>query len=88
LTVCAERNAVFQAVSKGESDIVAVAVYTPTPTATTPCGAGRQVINEFSPGAEVICSCDGPEELHVRLTELLPGAFGPRNLSESGMERT
>lgn len=80
LTSCAERNAIFAAVGAGAREIKAVVVYTPTPSATSPCGACRQVINEFGPGAEILCVCDGAEEIRVKLDGLLPGAFGPKNL--------
>jgi cytidine deaminase len=80
LTICAERNAVFQATARGRRTIVAVAVYTPTTSPTAPCGACRQVINEFGPDAEVISICDGPGTIRARLSELLPQAFGPQNL--------
>ena len=65
LTICAERNAVFQAVvqSAGSTVSRAVVIYTPTPEPTAPCGACRQVINEFGPDAEVRSICDGPQEL-------------------------
>lgn len=86
LTICAERNAVFQAVvqSSGPTVIRAVLIYTPTPEPTAPCGACRQVINEFGPDAEVRAICDGPRELRFRLGELLPAAFGPGNLAPEG----
>ncbi len=82
LTICAERSAVFQMVALGESTIRAVVIYTPTPTPTAPCGACRQVINEFGPGARILSICDGPQEISTRMSELLPEAFGPRNLAE------
>jgi cytidine deaminase len=89
LTICAERNAVFQAVaqSDGPTVIRAVVVYTPTLTPTAPCGACRQVINEFGPDAEVRCICDGPGELRLRLNELLPAAFGPVNLDAAAQDK-
>ena len=80
LTICAERNAVFRAVALGQTTIVAVAVYTPTATPTAPCGACRQVINEFGPDAIVLCVCDGPGTIRTTLSHLLPDAFGPGNL--------
>lgn len=80
LTICAERAAVFQMVAAGQTVIRAIAVYTPTPTPTTPCGACRQVINEFGPGAEVFSFCEGPDVSRATLAELLPSAFGPRSL--------
>ncbi|AWM37286.1 Cytidine deaminase [Gemmata obscuriglobus] len=80
LTICAERNAVFQMVGSGRTDVAAVVIYTPTPEPTAPCGGCRQVINEFGPNALVVSVCDGPGVITQRLAELLPGAFGPSNL--------
>jgi cytidine deaminase len=80
LTICAERNAVFQMVAQARNMIRALVVYTPTPKPTTPCGGCRQVINEFGPDALIISVCDGPEVLRKKLSELLPAAFGPANL--------
>jgi cytidine deaminase len=77
---CAERTAIFTAAAQGEREVRAVAVYTPTPTVSSPCGACRQVINEFGPGALVISVCDGPGRLETTLDQLLPAAFGPKNL--------
>jgi len=78
---CAERTAIFSAVAAGERKIGCVVVYTPTKTATAPCGACRQVINEFGPEARVISFCAGRDELDVSLGALLPGAFGPADLA-------
>lgn len=80
LTICAERNAVFHAVALGHRLVRAVAVYTPTATPTAPCGACRQVLNEFGPDAVVLCLCDGPGVIRTSLSALLPDAFGPKNL--------
>ena len=77
LTICAERNAAFQAVAQGQREISAVAIYTPTPTPTAPCGACRQVLFEFGPDAQVYCICDGEDVIHSTVSDLLPGAFGP-----------
>jgi cytidine deaminase len=77
LSNCAERTAVFTAVAAGERKIVAVAVYTPTRKPTLPCGACRQVINEFGPKAVILCTCRSRERLETTLAELLPNAFGP-----------
>ncbi|WP_165073621.1 cytidine deaminase [Paludisphaera rhizosphaerae] len=83
LTICAERNAVFHTVSLGLTRIVMVIVYTPTETPTAPCGACRQVINEFGPQAEIVSICDKPDRrLQDRLDALLKDAFGPRNLQK------
>jgi cytidine deaminase len=82
LTVCAERNAVFQAVTRGARKIDALVLYTPTPAASAPCGACRQVIHEFGPDALVVCCTDDETaERRYALRELLPGAFGPDQLA-------
>ena len=83
LTICAERSAVFQAVAGGQAMIRGVVIFTPTPEPTAPCGACRQVLNEFGPVAEVISVCDGPGVIRTTVAELLPDAFGPRNLEPS-----
>jgi cytidine deaminase len=80
LTICAERNAVFQMVARGQREISAVVLYTPTPKPSAPCGACRQVINEFGPQAEIISVCDGREVLRSRLDKMLPDAFGAKGL--------
>jgi cytidine deaminase len=83
LTICAERNAIFQAVARSQAPVVirAVVVFTPTDLPTAPCGACRQVINEFGPEAHVLSVCDGEAVIENLLSELLPGAFGPANLA-------
>lgn len=78
---CAERTAIFTAAAAGERQIKAVAVYTPTPQPTMPCGACRQVINEFGPGAAVIALCDSPDRIETTLAALLPASFGPADLT-------
>jgi cytidine deaminase len=80
LTICAERNAIFHAVTRGSQQIAAVMIYTPTPRPSAPCGACRQVINEFGPKAEVYSFCNGKEELRVSMTELLIQPFESASL--------
>ena len=77
---CAERTAIFTAAAAGERVVKAVTVYTPTTTPTSPCGACRQVINEFGPTALVIGICDSADRIETTLDRLLPHAFGPTNL--------
>ena len=77
---CAERTAIFSAVAAGEKSIRCVVVYTPTKHPTPPCGACRQVINEFGPTATVISTCDSEQQIETTLDALLPAAFGPGNL--------
>ena len=77
LSICAERNAIFSAVARGARAIRAIAVYTPTPAPTTPCGACRQVIAEFGADARVICcNDDDAADVEYALADLLPSAFG------------
>ena len=80
LTICAERNAIFHARCDGMKRILAVVVYTPTDIPSAPCGACRQVINEFGEDARIICICDSPAKIDLKLSDLLPNAFGPGNL--------
>lgn len=77
---CAERTAIFTAAAAGERQLQAVVVYTPTPTPTMPCGACRQVINEFGPRATVVAVCDSAKRIETTLPALLTEAFGPENL--------
>ena len=85
LTVCAERNAVFQMVAAGDTAFDRVVVYTPTATPTAPCGACRQVLNEFKPkDRDMIVILDGADPLtQIPLAELLPRAFGPQDLDDA-----
>ena len=77
---CAERTAIFSAIAAGERPLSCVVVYTPTQTATPPCGACRQVINEFGPKIPIISVCDSDDRIETTLDALLPAAFGPQNL--------
>ena len=80
LTCCAERTAIFSAVTAGAQQVRAIVIYTPTPTPTTPCGACRQVLSEFGPGAEVRAICDSAERIACRMEDLLPLPMGAANL--------
>ncbi|MBA2518737.1 MAG: cytidine deaminase [Chloroflexia bacterium] len=83
LTVCAERVAVFNAVANGARAVVAIAVVAADIDGVTPCGACRQVLNEFvPPDGEliVVLERDGKPE-QTTLAALLPHAFGPRDLA-------
>ncbi len=88
LTVCAERNAVFAAVAAGHREFRAVAVVAPLALGTTPCGACRQVLNEFKPVAGdltvVLEGADGPDV--TTLDALLPRAFGPVDLDRASAD--
>ena len=83
LTVCAERTAVFAAALAGHREIVSIAVAAPRALRASPCGACRQVLNEFAPAVGemtvVLESGDGFQT--TTLSALLPMAFGPRDLA-------
>ncbi|WP_087864755.1 cytidine deaminase [Comamonas thiooxydans] len=80
LTCCAERTAIFAMISAGQRKIDTLVIYTATPKATAPCGACRQVINEFGPDARVISVCDTDDHLDMPASALLPHSFGPHSL--------
>jgi cytidine deaminase len=75
LTICAERNAIFNMVAEGHKEIKAIAIYTPTPRPYTSCGACRQTIWEFSKSATLISVCDGTERVETSIGELFPLPF-------------
>jgi cytidine deaminase len=75
LTLCAERVAVFKAVSEGARQFRRVAVVADTDTLTPPCGACRQILWEFCGDAElVLANLHGKTET-LRLRDLLPRPF-------------
>ncbi len=81
MVMCAERVAVFKAVSEGEKDFTAIAVA--TSNGGMPCGACRQVLSEFGLETVVlIVNGDGNIKQETTVAELLPGAFGPRDLPD------
>lgn len=86
LTSCAERNAIFQAVAKGAvskgKPLQAVVIVTPEEELVPPCGACRQVINEFNPDADIFVFGKGDVGQQFKLSALLPHAFGPGNLGK------
>ncbi len=79
LTICAERVAIFKAVSEGEKRLAALAVTADTPLPASPCGACRQVMAEFGINEVVMCNTKG-ERRTVTLAELLPYAFDKADL--------
>ena len=80
LTICAERVAIFKALSEGERGFDAIAVVTDADKLTSPCGACRQIIWEFCGDAEVILgNLKGKVEVY-RMSELFPLPFDVSNL--------
>ena len=82
LTNCAERTAIFKAVSEGYRDFEALLLYGGRSKIITPCGACRQVINEFENDIEVIMINGDGEEFNKRSSELLPGAFKREDMED------
>lgn len=78
LTNCAERTAIFKAVSEGEDKLLALAVVGDTPAPTAPCGACRQVMAEFGIEKIIMGNLQGGQ-LVMTLGELLPYSFGTSN---------
>ena len=74
LTICAERVAVFKAVSCGDTIFRKIAVYSPDIPNITPCGACRQVIRQFGEDIEIICEADSIHG-HKTISDYLPSAF-------------
>ena len=81
LSMCAERNAVHTAVVRGSLRVAAVAVVSSNQEPAWPCGACRQVLHEFGPGMLVISEGAGGNREERSLSELLPDAFGPDDLT-------
>lgn len=76
LSICAERSAVFAAVLGGERRIDALALFSPASPLAMPCGACRQVLNEFaSPDAAVIVANEQGEQRTLSLSEIFPYPF-------------
>ena len=75
LTSCAERNAVFAAVTAGMREFAAIAVHAEAGSAP-PCGACRQVLSEFGPEMTVVYRSGG-DVVAGSLAELLPDRFEP-----------
>ncbi|HUK80164.1 MAG TPA: cytidine deaminase [Nitrososphaerales archaeon] len=83
LSCCAERTAIFKAVSEGKRDIVAIAVVGKSEDFTKPCGACRQVMVEFNPRMKVLRrGIDGFSEDGIA-ESLLPAHFNPPELSKN-----
>jgi len=80
-TNCAERTAVFKAVSEGYRSFVRIAIAGETEQFCTPCGVCRQVLQEFAPELEVILVNKNGDTMELTLPQLLPYSFGSANLT-------
>jgi len=80
LTICAERVAMFKAISEGHRAFTRIAIVADTPTPTPPCGACRQILWEFGGNLEVVLANLMREEARHQLKTLLPLPFDGRLL--------
>lgn len=80
LTCCAERTAIFKAVSEGQHQLTAIAIVFDDQALGSPCGACRQVIREFGIGMQVVlANLKGGYKI-MSIDQLMPLSFGPENL--------
>lgn len=80
LTVCAERVALWKALSEGENAFTEIAVVTAAERPTPPCGACRQLLWEFCGDIPVFMVSTKGRSATLRLSELVPYAFDKRDL--------
>ena len=83
LTVCAERVAIWKALSEGERDFTDLVIVADTETLTPPCGTCRQIIWEFAKNATIVLANLGGQREEVHILDLLPRAFDARFLKEA-----
>lgn len=80
-TICAERTAIFKAVSEGHTKIKEIAVVGDSHY-SYPCGVCRQVLREFGKDATIYVANSEDDYREYTLEELLPNSFGPEDLDE------
>ncbi|MFW6381652.1 MAG: cytidine deaminase, partial [Bacillota bacterium] len=81
LSNCAERTAIFRAVSRGYNEFKAIMIVSNGDKPVAPCGACRQVIREFGEDIEVIMTTTDGNTYSRSIGELLPEAFNKGDLS-------
>ena len=84
LTVCAERVAIWKALSECERDFTDLVIVADTEQLTPPCGTCRQIIWEFAKHATIVLANLRGEQEEVDIAHLLPKAFDARFLKEAG----
>ena len=83
MTNCAERTAIFKAISEADKKFIAIAVVADTNRPVPPCGACRQVISELCPqDMKVILTNLKGDVTELTVAELLPGAFSAEDLKD------
>jgi cytidine deaminase len=80
LTMCAERVAIFNAISSGASKFTAMAIVSDDPGFTPPCGACRQVLSDLAGDIDFVMMDSKERFKIVKLKSLLPFAFDGKNL--------
>jgi cytidine deaminase len=80
LTICAERTAIFKAISEGERKFKAIAVAGDTEGFISPCGACRQIISDLCGDIDIILVNSKNETKVMKTSELLPFAFSDKDL--------
>ena len=82
LTICAERTAVFKAISEGEREFQAIAIASDSPDFCSPCGSCRQVLFDLCGNIEVVLINHKKEIKVLKMSELLPYAFSDIDLKK------
>ncbi len=81
-SICAERVALFKAVSEGEKDFLAIAIATDTKEPVMPCGICRQVLSEFAPNLKIYAINISGKVKEALLDQMLPDAFTKEDLED------
>ena len=76
LTICAERNALFKAISDGKREFTRMLIVADTDQLTPPCGACRQILWDFAPHIEIIIANLDGKRMSFSMADLLPNPFG------------
>lgn len=87
LTVCAERVAIWKALSEGERDFTDLVIVADTEQLTPPCGTCRQIIWEFAKRATIVLANLRGQHEEVDIATLLPKAFDARFLKEASTQQ-
>lgn len=82
LTVCAERTALFKAVSEGEKHFAALAISTDVDEFIPPCGACRQVIMDLAGNIDIVLAKRNGRHKIIKMSEMLPHPFTARDLKK------
>jgi cytidine deaminase len=83
LTICAERTAIFKAISEGDRNFKAIAVVSDDPGYTPPCGACRQVLMDLAGNIDFLMINGKGNVKVLKMNKLLPHAFGQKNLERT-----